>query len=389
MKSLKKILIRTFLIGLGFCLIIVIITSTTGFKIQKNPMEHFFSQHEQIDSVRINESIPRQLVLNDIDYLVKTIEEVHPAPYYSISKEKFYYLRDSIKQKINGAIQRKDLFLILTPLVKSINDEHTSIKFPEISKGQDNQTNFEKEHADSIEIVNYESINKNTGYLLIKDFVMDKNDFENQLKLVFEQIQQDSIANLIIDIRNNPGGNSELANLLTSYIYDKPFKANSKIIVKRSQQYYSYLRGFFSWWFKPFLRFIKQIDDYKNTAIGDIYEDVKGNKNPIKTSYRFKGNKYLLINSNTFSTALGFATVFKDYNMGEILGEPTKSEVNEFGDIYPFDLPNSGLWVWCSAKRYIRPNGEMTKGGLQPDIFVEDDNDKILNHTINLIRNKN
>jgi C-terminal processing protease CtpA/Prc len=389
MKILKKILIKGFLIGIGFCLIIVIITSTTGFRIQKNPMEHFFSQHEEIDSMHINDSIPRQLVLNDIDYLVKTIEEVHPDPYYFISKEKFHFLRDSIKQKINGAIQKKDLFLILTPLVKSINDKHTSIKFPEISKGQDNQTIFKKEHADSIKIVNYKKIDKNTGYLLIKDFVMDKNDFENQLELVFEHVQQDSLANLIIDIRNNPGGNSELADILTSYIYDKPFKANSKIIVKRSQQYYSYLRGFFSWWFKPFLRFIKQIDDYKNTPIGGIYVDVKGNKNPFKTSHRFKGNKYLLINSNTFSTALGFATVFKDYKMGEIIGEPTKSEVNGFGDIYPFDLPNSGLWVWCSAKRYIRPNGEMTKGGLQADIFVEDDKDKILDHTINLIRNKN
>lgn len=388
MKRLKKILISSLLIGISFCLTIVIITSTTGFKIQKNPMEHFFSQHNEIDSLHINDSIPKQLVLNDIDYLVKTIEEVHPEPYYSISKVKFYYLRDSIKQKINGAIQRKDLFLILTPLLKSINDGHTSIKFPEISKGQDNQTNFKKEHADSIDIVNYNSIDKNTGYLLIKDFVIDKNDFGNQLKSVFEQIQKDSIANLIIDIRNNPGGNSELADILTSYIYDKPYKANSKIILKRSEQYYAYLQGYFSWWFKPFLRFIKQIDDYKKTPIGEIYEDVKGNRTLIKTPHRFEGNIYLLINSNTLSTALGFATVFKDYKMGEIIGEPTKSEVNGFGDIYPFDLPNSGLWVWCSAKRYIRPNGEMTKGGLQPDIFVEDDNDKILNHTINLIRNK-
>lgn len=50
-----------------------------------------------------------------------------------------------------------------------------------------------------------------------------------------------------------------------------------------------------------------------------------------------------MINSNTFSTALGFATVIKDYKIGHIIGEQTKSEVNEFGDIYPFDLPNSGL----------------------------------------------
>ena len=85
---------------------------------------------------------------------------------------------------------------------------------------------------------------------------------------------------------------------------------------------------------------------------------------------------------------MGFATVFKDYNIGEIIGEPTKSEVNEFGDIYPFDLPNSGLWVWCSAKRYIRPSGDMTEGGLQPNIFVKDENDEILKYTINLIGNQ-
>ena len=162
----------------------------------------------------------------------------------------------------------------------------------------------------------------------------------------------------------------------------------NKILIKRSNQYYRYLRGYFSWWFKPFLRFIKQIEDYKNTSIGETYEDVKGNKNTIRTEYRFEGKKYLLINSNTFSTALGFATVFKDYNIGEIIGEPTKSEVNEFGDIYPFDLPNSRLWVWCSAKRYIRPSGDMTEGGLQPDIFVKDDNDEILKYTINLIGNQ-
>lgn len=319
---------------------------------------------------------------------VKTIEEVHPDPYYSISKQEFNYLTDSIIQSIQVDISREELMKKLTLLLKSLNDGHTNIKFPEISKGQDNQSNFKKEHADSIDIITFDTLNKRTGYILIKDFVMDKKDFKKEIESVFYQIQQDSLTNLIIDIRNNPGGNSELADILTSYVYDRPYKANSKILIKRSEQYYRYLRGYFSWWFRPFLKFIKQIEDYKNTSIGETYEDVKGNKYPIKTAYRFEGKKYLLINSNTFSTALGFATVFKDYNIGEIIGEPTKSEVNEFGDIYPFDLPNSGLWVWCSAKRYIRPSGDLTIGGLEPDIFIKDGNDEILKSTIDLIRNQ-
>jgi hypothetical protein len=389
MKRLKKILTRTLLIGLTFCLIVVVITSTTGFQIQQNPMKHFFSQHEPIDSLCLNDYIPKQLVLNDINFLIKTIEQVHPAPYNSITKEEFYYLADSVIRSIQVDITRKELLNKLTPLLESLNDGHTSIKFPEISKEQDNQSNFIKEHIDSAEKITFDIFNINTGYIFIKDFVMDKNDFKEELESIFKQIQQDSLTNLIIDIRNNPGGNSELADILTSYVYDKPYKANSKIIVKRSEQYCTYLRGYFSWWFRPFLKFIKQIEDYKNTSVGDIYVDVKGNKNPINTKYRFKGKKYLLINSNTFSTALGFATVFKDYDIGEIIGEPTKSEVNEFGDIYPFDLPNSGLWIWCSAKRYIRPSGDMTEGGLEPDIFVKDENDEILKYTIEWIGNQN
>jgi C-terminal processing protease CtpA/Prc len=388
MKRLKKILIRIILVGFGFCLIVVIITSTTGFQLQKNPMEHFFSQHEPIDSLSLNDKIPKHLVISDINYLVKTIEDVHPNPYYSNTKEELYSLVDSIIQSVQADITRKELLNKLKPLLESLNDGHTSIKFPEISEGQDNQSNFEKEHADSIEIVTFSILNNSTGYLSIKDFVMDKNVFQEEIESIFKQIQQDSLTNLIIDVRNNPGGNSELADILTSYIYDKPYKANSRIIIKRSEQYYSYLREYFSWWFRPFLKFIKQIEEYKNTPIGILYEDVKGNKNLIKTEYRFYGKKYLLINSNTFSTALGFATVFKDYKMGEIIGEPTKSMVNEFGDIYPFDLPNSGLWVWCSAKRYIRPSGDMTEGGLKPDIFIKDENEEILKYTIDLIINQ-
>ena len=61
--------------------------------------------------------------------------------------------------------------------------------------------------------------------------------------------------------------------------------------------------------------------------------------------------------------------------------------MNGFGDMYPFDLPNSGLWVWCSTKRYIRPSGEYTDGGLQPDIFVADTDDSVIDYTLKIIQN--
>ena len=219
MERLKKIFIRVLFIGLGVCLIIVVITATTGFKIQKNPMENFFMQHESIDLANINESIPRQKVLEDIDYLVNTIEDVHPAPYFSISKDRFYFLVDSTKKLVPDEIIREDLYNLLKPLIGALKDGHTNINFPEISSSQDNKSNYENEHTDSVIILNYKSIAKNIGYIKFIDFVIDKNEFKQQLNELFKKISNDSITDLIIDIRNNPGGNSELTDILTSYIY--------------------------------------------------------------------------------------------------------------------------------------------------------------------------
>jgi hypothetical protein len=388
MQKLKRIIFRILIVSVVLIMVGIIVTSTTGFKIQKNPMENFFAQHKEIDSILINEKLSKGLVLEDIDFLIKTIEEVHPNPYCYISKEKIYLYRDSIKHSFEGDITRERFFHILCSLVKQIDNGHTQIKFPEISEGEDNKSNFDKAHENPKTVITYHFYNQNIGYLYIKDFVIEKHDFIEIIDSIFNQINHDSVKSLIIDIRNNPGGNSELADYLISCIYDKPYKGNSKIQIKRSAQYCKYLKGYFSWWFRPFLMFIKPIRDYNKTPVGEIYEDIKGFKNPINTPHKFSSKVYLLINGNTFSTALGFATIFKDYNLGIVVGEQTKAEVNEFGDIFPFDLPNCGLWVWCSAKRYIRPSGEMTIGGLKPDIFIEDKNDSILNHTIKIIKSE-
>lgn len=388
LKRFKRLIIRGVIILFAFILICVLIAATTGFQIQKNPMVHFFSQHEKIDTVQWCKTISKELIYEDIDFMVKTIEEVHPDPFAYISRNDFYKKADSIKQSIKNDLTRDELKQNISGLLNTIKDGHTQIKFPEISGGEDNKSNFDNAHNEGGKIVRYDKLNDSTGYLWVKDFVIDKKDFCNQIDTVFKKIHYDSINNLIIDIRNNPGGNSELADYLISSIYNQHYKTSSKILIKRSEQYYKYMRGYFSWWFKPFLIFIKQINDYRQTSVGEVYEDIKGFKNPVNMQYRFTGKTYLLINSNTFSTALGFATVFKDYAVGNIIGETTRSEVNEFGDIYPFDLPNSGLWVWCSAKRYIRPSGEMTIGGLKPDIPVEDIDDNILEYTIRMINNE-
>ena len=42
------------------------------------------------------ELIKKSAIAQDMQYMVRTIENVHPDPYHSISKEKFYSIRDSV-----------------------------------------------------------------------------------------------------------------------------------------------------------------------------------------------------------------------------------------------------------------------------------------------------
>ncbi len=370
-------------------IILVIVASTTRFQIVRNDtMEYFYSQHLKIDSINIDEKFSKEQVFEDMDFLVKSIEEIHPNPYCYITKARFYSYRDSIKLLINQETTRDELFHLLEPFVRLLKDNHTHIHFPEKSKGIDNKESLDEILEDSKNTIKYQSYDNRIGYLQINYFAIGKSEFARLTDSVFNQIKKDSVINLIIDIRNNPGGNSSLADYLISNIYDKPYKGSSKIQEKRSEQAGVFMKGMFSWWFRPFIKSVKNLRDYYNTPIGGIYNDIKGFKNPMNVPHRYSGNVYLLINYYTGSTALGFATVFKDYNIGKIIGEETRSEVNEFGDVVPFDLPNSRLWVWCSTKRYIRPSGEMTVGGLNPDIYIKDKNDSILNYTINMIENE-
>ncbi len=57
----------------------------------------------------------------------------------------------------------------------------------------------------------------------------------------------------------------------------------------------------------------------------------------------------------------------KDFGFGTLVGEETGGLANSFGDTYTFRLPNSQIEVRVSYKYFVRPSGEITKGGVMPD----------------------
>jgi len=71
--------------------------------------------------------------------------------------------------------------------------------------------------------------NQNTAILTIKDWHNNnlkkyyKQNFKKELKEIIGQINEKNISNLIIDVRNNQGGEPKNSKYLLSYLLDNPF----------------------------------------------------------------------------------------------------------------------------------------------------------------------
>jgi C-terminal processing protease CtpA/Prc len=61
----------------------------------------------------------------------------------------------------------------------------------------------------------------------------------------------------------------------------------------------------------------------------------------------------------------------EDYDLATLIGEPTTSPPNYFGEVYAFQLPNTQLMAQSSVARFVRASGDATNPNpVLPDIRV-------------------
>ena len=178
--------------------------------------------------------------------------------------------------------------------------------------------------------------------------------FKVFLETTFRTLQNENIENLIIDIRNNSGGNSRLGDELFQYISPKPFAQYGKVLVKYSE----IQRRFYN----------EEITDIDRIEIYDegLLEELR--ENPL----RYNGNVFLLISHYTFSSAADFSWAFKYFKMGTVIGEESGGLAVCFGDIIPMQLPNTKLHYTASFKKFYN-YGATDKNihGTLPDYIVK------------------
>lgn len=216
----------------------------------------------------------------------------------------------------------------------------------------------------------------NSAYLNPGNFSGDEQKYQNCIDSAFVEINKRNSKNLIIDLKNNAGGNDSFSDYLVSYFADKAFKWNSEFTLKTSQFLKEHTRKHNDTTNAYFQQILSHDD-------GEIYNFEFDHYQPQPKSKRFTGAVYVLINRQSHSQSAVTASQIQDYNFGTIVGEETGDFPTLYASQFQYKLPNTGISVKVAKGRIVRVNGSKKQEGVIPDLTIKDhlldEEDEILN----------
>lgn len=182
---------------------------------------------------------------------------------------------------------------------------------------------------------------------------------KQKVDAIFQEIKARKSRDLIVDLRGNGGGNSEMGDYIFSYLYAGKFWAFSQMRLKLSPEILSLPD-----WKAQFPEGFTNLEGMVVTFRPEM--ETAG---PKRDAF-FAGRIFLLVDGGTFSSASGFAAMFRDYRVGTILGSETGGLPVCFGDMIGFTLEHSGIRCGVSCKQFFgpKPRPGDDEHGVLPDI---------------------
>ncbi len=207
-----------------------------------------------------------------------------------------------------------------------------------------------------------------------------KQKYKSLLRQSFAKLESSNVQNLIIDIRNNGGGNTPMVEELISYLYSKPFQFYGDVYQLHKKwdlsiipAIHHYPQGNANWTLK------KGGDGFFRGIVGN--DGLKMAK-PKKQVY--KHNLYLLTNGNTLSAAAEFASFIKYYRPAIFIGEEAGGNKfqNTSGYALQIGLPNSKLIAEIPIILWkMNVEVENDGHGIKPDYWVRNTIENEVQHT--------
>jgi hypothetical protein len=248
------------------------------------------------------------------------------------------------------------------------SDQVMSVTLPAVTLEQQKENLNNKFSAPVSDLLDYnkqapysfEMIKPEIGLLNLRwfGFATGKEDpaFEEYVDFidsVFHLLDHRQIPNLVIDVRNNPGGSDPTFEQPVMYLSDENFKENLEAHIIYDPKTIPY--GQYFWGVSTEQRIdsltlaqgMEFLDDYfEDFEDGKSLQSEKYNPEYQPKSPAYKGKLYLLINENTASAASHFASLIKAYARDvTIIGVETVGGYYEhnghIGLVY--ELPNTKI----------------------------------------------
>jgi C-terminal processing protease CtpA/Prc len=162
-----------------------------------------------------------------------------------------------------------------------------------------------------------------------------------------ERVASKDITRIAIDVRENPGGNSQAMLDLVSLLENDGWTSfGAKVRVSPESNGRGRTRG----------------------PLG--LQEFAGPDHPANPG-GFDGEVFVLTSPRTFSSGAWLPVLIQDNELGKVVGEPPGNAPSRPGDVLTFVLPNSGLTLRLPFKDWIRPDPERDPADeLTPDVVV-------------------
>jgi C-terminal processing protease CtpA/Prc len=201
------------------------------------------------------------------------------------------------------------------------------------------------------EMFDWRILPEDIGYLRVDGFYGDLKDaFERFTQTAFAAFKQRNVRALIIDVRENDGGDDPLWQQgLVNHFTTKPYAQLSHYVTRITNEHAD-----------------------PGDMIGALKNEdyTKRFTPPPDDPIRFDGPVYVLDGPYSYSATIQFIVTAQDFGLAKIAGEETAALSCQTGQVRRIELPWTGLSAATPVIAYTRPSGQGCKRGVLPDVAI-------------------
>jgi C-terminal processing protease CtpA/Prc len=323
--------------------------------------------------------------LNGVDWLAKKddyMKRIKATP----NDESFYSTMNVILSDIhNGhtSLVDKDFYSTLRTSfekdyeyreawLKQMNNPKTIERYSSMKEKEDSISSEEDSSYKKLKTMDLEK--GKVAYISIYSF-LDPH-MEEDMKIINPYLDQiKNYKALVIDIRNNSGGNNQYWISIVKRLISKPVEYNYYMAFRGGDFQEQFIKNAYGFGYEK-LEPISNIDKEKLTNMPpELKEDFKYYYKATDTiepkeTIGFKGKIYLLVDGHNFSSSEQFANFSKSTGFATLVGEKTKGDGIGFQPAV-CSLPNSGYILSFPEEMGLNPDGSCDfEVKTEPDIVV-------------------